>query len=102
VFRIHEAAEGRVRVRMVEDVERVVAIVEDELERTAGPRVDDRDAHDVARCVPEERDLETVRRAMIEFPAGALCGVGSRKRHASRVTPRVRGSRPADRCLVVR
>src|SRR5262245_11184845 len=73
-----EAAVRRVGVGMVEDVQRAVVVVEDELERLADPRVRDDDADEVTARVPEQRHLDAVGRAVLELSSvgGAAGGHG--------------------------
>src|SRR5262249_7593312 len=55
-----EAAGCRVGERMMEDVERPVALVEDELEVVVGRGVGDGDGHQVRRSAPEQRHRDAV------------------------------------------
>src|SRR5262245_36231262 len=56
-----------VRKGMLEDVERVVTLAQDELERDAVRPIDHANTRDVVVGVPEERHVDAVRRATVEL-----------------------------------
>src|SRR4051812_21208101 len=55
-----DASQGGVRVRMMEDVERLLAVADLDLERATGPRVGDGHQDAVVALAPEQRHVDAV------------------------------------------
>src|SRR6266516_908246 len=75
-----DASRGGMREWMMEDIQRSVVLVEDELEIVVVRSIRDGDRRQIRRPTPEQSDREAVALARRELhPPGVFCGFNHRK-----------------------